>query len=58
MRGGVGQQNQDCLQIRKNARFCCMRNASIIKDLKTILGFRGGGGWGAALLQLSREDKI
>ena len=41
---GAGQQNQDCLQIRKNARFCCMRNASIIKDLKTILGFRGGGG--------------
>ena len=32
-----------------------MRNASIIKDLKTILGFRGVG---AALLQLSREDKI
>ena len=51
-----GRQNQDCLQILKNARFCCMREARIIKNLKTILGLRGGGG--AAILQLSREDKI
>ena len=28
----------------------------IIKDFKTILGYRWGGG--AAVLQLSREDKI
>ena len=33
-----------------------MRNALFIKDLRTILGFKGGGG--AAILQLSREDKI
>ena len=33
-----------------------MRKSRIIKDLKTILGYRGGGG--AAVLQLSREDKI
>ena len=51
-----GRQNQDCLQIRKNARFCWMRNASIIKDLKTILGFMGVGGCAFAIV--SRRQNI
>ena len=36
--GRRGRQNQDCFQIRKNARFCSMRKVRIIKNWKTILG--------------------
>ena len=54
--GGGGAQNLDRLRFRKNARFCLMRKANIITNLKTILRFKGGGE--AAILQLSREDKI
>ena len=33
-----------------------MKKSRFIKDLKTIIGFKGVGG--TAILQLSREDKI
>ena len=33
-----------------------MKKVRFIKDLKTIVGFEGGGG--TAILQLSRQDKI